>query len=458
MTYNRLIGVGIFVLGGILLFSLGLFLIGSRRMFFADKFEVYTAFSRVTGLEAGAKVRVAGMDAGQVEEIAVPRGPAERFHIRMRLREDLHPLVRTDSVASIQTDGLVGNRFVQIDKGSERHPPTPPGFTIPGREPFDIGDLLDQASQTVRNMDRLVNQLGTQLEGTLTEVTKTVSNANALVDDVGREVRVITADGRRVTQDVSLVVESLRAGHGTIGKLLNDDEFYRRATNIATEVEKTLTNVRETVDRAKATLGTIEDGTPGIGNELRQTVALARETMADLADNAEALKQHFLFRGYFNRRGWFDLDSLSPTDYRRGALGSEREVIRVWLGADRLFDTRANDGTEVLSPEGRRRIDSAMATFLRYPRSVPLIIEGYAEGPTQEARFTRSRDRAMLVREYVVGRFGRSPNTTGAIAMGLEAVESPRGDGHWNGIGLALWVPHDAFAKPRSAARIQGEP
>src|SRR5687768_1303750 len=114
MPKNRLAAVGVFVIGGLLLFAAGLFLIGDRRMLFADTLRVYAEFKQVAALDNGAKVRVAGVDAGEVEEIIVPAGPSDRFRVRMRVRADLRPLIRVDSVASIQNDGLVGNKFVQI--------------------------------------------------------------------------------------------------------------------------------------------------------------------------------------------------------------------------------------------------------------------------------------------------------------------------------------------------------
>src|SRR5687767_3581965 len=98
MSTTRTAVVGAFVLGGLLLFAAGLFMIGDRRLLFADQFEVTTAFTRVTGLQVGTQVRVAGLDAGEVLEIRVPSLPSQPFVVRMRLREDLHHLVRTDSV------------------------------------------------------------------------------------------------------------------------------------------------------------------------------------------------------------------------------------------------------------------------------------------------------------------------------------------------------------------------
>ena len=65
------------------------------------------------------------MDAGEVETIHLPTSPSAQFRVRLRVREDLHPLIRLDSVASIQNDGLVGNKFVQVESGTEQSPQVP---------------------------------------------------------------------------------------------------------------------------------------------------------------------------------------------------------------------------------------------------------------------------------------------------------------------------------------------
>src|SRR5215211_4812161 len=111
MQAKHPVAVGVFVVAGVLLFAIGLFLIGGRRMLFNDAFEVYAEFANISGLENGGQVRVAGMDAGEVTSIQVPATPSAKFRVKLRIREDLHPLIRLDSIASIQTDGLVGNKF-----------------------------------------------------------------------------------------------------------------------------------------------------------------------------------------------------------------------------------------------------------------------------------------------------------------------------------------------------------
>ncbi|HEX6209259.1 MAG TPA: MlaD family protein, partial [Methylomirabilota bacterium] len=94
MGTSRRAIVGAFVVAGVLVFAIGLFLIGDRRLMFADHYELYTSFNRVTGVQVGTGVRVAGLAAGEVTEVLIPAGPAAQFRVRMRIREDLQPLVR----------------------------------------------------------------------------------------------------------------------------------------------------------------------------------------------------------------------------------------------------------------------------------------------------------------------------------------------------------------------------
>ena len=107
-----------FVLVGILLFAVGLFMIGDRRKLFSKDFEVVAEFKELGGLQDGANVKVGGMDAGEVIDIEVPPQPQSKFRVRMRVLEKLHPVVRTDSVATIQTEGVLGNKFLKIDQGT----------------------------------------------------------------------------------------------------------------------------------------------------------------------------------------------------------------------------------------------------------------------------------------------------------------------------------------------------
>jgi phospholipid/cholesterol/gamma-HCH transport system substrate-binding protein len=442
MVSSKIVGAGAFVIIGVVLFTAALFMIGERRMLFEDRFEVYAEFAKLGQLESGAIVRVAGMNAGEVTDIQVPTSPADKFRVKMRVRNDLHPLVRTDSVASAQTEGLVGGIYVSIAAGSPEAPEIPEGGTIQSLEPFALSDLLQQASDTIAQVNETVDKLSGDIETTVKQISMTVTDAHELIEDVSPQIKAIAENGNRISADTQRIIASIREGEGTIGKLINDDTLYQRAREIADDAKMVMANVKNVSDEARSAIADFrsKDGpAQGLFADMRVTLTQAREATADLADNMEAMKHNFLLRGFFNRRGYFDLDAISPAEYRNGVLeNGKRKAMRIWLAVPVLFET-GPDGEEVLTVEGRNRVDSAMTTYLRYVPSNPMIIEGYATEGTVGDRYRLSRQRAGIVRQYVLGRYGLSPQNIGYMALGSDAQGSPAGKA-WDGVALTMFL------------------
>ena len=445
MPKNRLPIVGAFVIAGLLLFAVGLFLIGNRRMLFSDTFEVYAEFTQIAGLQNGAKVRVAGLDAGEVETIHIPASPSAKFRVKLRVREDIHQLLRLDSVATIQNDGLVGNKFIQVEAGTDQSPQVPDRGTIQSREPFDLAMTLQKMSETIDMVQTMIAEVKGGFDESLKTFLEFAADAQQLTEDLGTEFQAITGSTKRVAADLEAVMTGIRSGRGSIGKFVNDDALYNRVRTIAEDAGRTVANLREASEDAKSAIADFRgDKGPGsqiagVTGEFRQTLSSAREVLEDLAESSEALKRSFFFRGFFNRRGFFDLDNVTVDQYRQGALESdERQVLRIWVGANVLFEKDAN-GRERLTDDGRRRLDSAMATFIRYPRDTPFVVEGYAPGVTSDERFLASRARAQLVRDHVQGKFGLDSGYVGVMPLGNEAPGSPS-NGTWDGVALAMFV------------------
>lgn len=442
MQKSRLAAVGAFVLLGVGLFAVGLFLIGDRRMLFSDTFQVHAEFKGISGLQRGAVVRVAGMNAGEVELVQVPASPSGFFRVRMRVRQDLHPLIRLDSVASIQNDGLVGNKFVQIETGTDASPQVPAGGTIRSREPFDLAEMFQRLNETIDLVTVTITDVRSGVDEALKAVSTTATDAQVLIGDIGKELRDITSASNAVAADLQVILGNVREGRGSLGKFLNDDEFYNRAKAIAADAERAIANLREASETARSAIADFRgnaDPVRGVIGDLQESLSAARETLTDLSATSEALKHNFFFRGFFNRRGFFDLDNISVEDYREGALTANgRRALRVWVSAQVLFEKDAS-GVERLTADGRARLDSAMAPFLGYPPDTPFVVEGYADGVTRDVQFVLSRTRAQLVRDYVVGRFGLDAGYVTTMAMGPDAPESPA-NGRWEGVALAAFV------------------
>ena len=284
---------------------------------------------------------------------------------------------------------------------------------------------------------------------TFAALTDTTRSADNVLITAGEEVRRVTAAGIRAADELRGVLAETREtmdliqnGEGTIGRLLTDDGLYRRVEALAGEAEQSMRNVREMTARAREALDDFT-GEGGAGaaamTELRITLAQSQEVMSDLAESTEAFKRSWLVRGFFQDRGFYDLDSLTVAEYRAGTIENDtRTALRIWIEADVLFE-RDSLGVEALTDAGRKRIDSAMADLLRFPRDSPLVVEGYVGDDAANPLF-ESEDRALLVHEYLVGAFRRRVALTGTMPLGTDAVGSPNEDGSWSGVALAMFV------------------
>ena len=155
-------------------------MIGDRQMAFAKKFTVYTEFKKITGLQPGAIVRVSGAKAGSITQILPPNTPSEKFRVKLEITEDLHQLVRTDSLATIETEGLVGGSYLGIGTGTDAAPPRGPNATIAGKEPFEITDLMQQMGDTIKKVNDTIDDMKGDVQRAVVAIADTVDNANAL--------------------------------------------------------------------------------------------------------------------------------------------------------------------------------------------------------------------------------------------------------------------------------------
>ena len=461
--------MGAFVIGGFVLFAAGLFLIGDRRLLFSDSGEYYTEFAQVSSLEAGATVRVAGMNGGEVLEVQVPTAPEGKFRVKFSIVEKLHPIVRSDSVASLQTDGLLGNKYLLVSSGTSLSSIAPRESTIPSREPFEISDLLNQIRQTVSAIDMTVGQV----KGDVTDATQTVAETAKHVDQIivgaQDDVKRITLAASHITEDAGIIIAGVKGGKGTVGKLFNDESIYNNMVSSTTEitaalenirrtssdvqqlvtrfksgeipgnVEETIQNVHDSSERLKFMVSSLQPALAsgeGITADLRATLSSAREAMSDLAEDTEALKRSFFFRGFFKDRGFYDLDGLSLAEYESKEFNKDVKKERAWIHQADLF-TVSPDTSEELSDKGKKKVDAAIADFLGSIRDSALIVEGYAGSGTSDEQFRRSLERAVKVREYLLKRFSLSAEYVGVMPMGAVRWNSPAGAVQ-DGVALVL--------------------
>jgi phospholipid/cholesterol/gamma-HCH transport system substrate-binding protein len=451
---NRNFIVGLFVVAGLLLFTVGLFMIGNRHEAFTHHIDYYAEFVDLSGLTKGSKVQVAGMDAGQIVEVKVPNSPSGRFRVKIQIDDVLHGLVRTDSIATIATEGVVGNTFLLIHPGSTAAPAALSQATLVSKEPTELADLLEQG------------------KGVLTDLDGTVRNANGLLTSVGGNLNSTLNGVRTTVANVNDVVVDVKAGRGAAGMLLHDDA-------LAAQIRQTVTNAQEAsvslndlsghantlmtdfqsrhlpqkIDNALGSVGsaasnmdatsrqilrTISEATgPDIqgltaGTNLSETLSNTNAATANMADETEALKHNFLIRGFFRQRGYYNLAQLSPDQYRKDKVFTSTSNIRAWLPASELFESGA-DGSERLTTQGKSLLDNTIAQYGDSFLQSPIVIEGYWDRRGAAEQFARSRNRAILVRRYLQYHYQLDASHLGIVA--LQNIP-PSGLGHptWDGV------------------------
>ncbi len=465
MAARTKILVGVFVIGGFLLFAAGLFLIGDRRLLFSDNIELAAQFANVGGLKVGAKVLVSGMDAGEVLAIEVPPRPGAKFEVHFRVLDKFQPILRKDSVATIQVEGLVGSKILQVDAGTEAASPIGPGTLIQSQEPLELADVVKETAETIGKVASAVDDVQGRVSKAVDTLTDVGEEARTLVVQVRGDSHEILGTTKRVIGNVDAVVDGVRQGRGTVGKLLTDDEVYSKLRNTVNDVATVAGNVRSASDDVKhivadlrsrdiggkveattdnlqqatahvkdviATLKPSEEGERGLIDDLRDTLLNTREATSDFAEDMEALKRNWFFRGFFKRRGFYDLDAVSQKEYLAGKIAPGREPERQYLSSGELF-TAGPQGAELLSDGGKKKLAAAIMPYLRLSPNTLLIVEGYAGGGSEQEQFLRSRERALMIRRHLVQRFDLKSNYVGAMPMG--AVKSS-----WEGVAI-VWFP-----------------
>jgi phospholipid/cholesterol/gamma-HCH transport system substrate-binding protein len=448
---KRFLAVGIFIVTGVTLFALGIFLVGSRHEAFTHHLLLSTEFADLDGIAKGSKVQVAGMDAGQVTRIDVPNSPNGRFLVKMRIDERFHGLVRTDSVVTVDTEGVVGNTFLTIHPGSPSVAMAQADSILQSKPAVNVSDLLANGLALVNDADATLKQVGGKLNVALDGTSAAIANANDLLvglkegrGPAGMLLRDETvADQIRETlSTVQSTASNLKQASAGVNNIVADvqqrqfpqkfDDTMMQIHSASTQVNETIEQVHQTVARA---LGPDAYGVTA-GQNISQALSNVNVATGSMAEDMEALKHNFIFRGFFNHRGYYTLSSLPPEEYRRSKLFASNRTTRVWLRADALFQLGSHGGEE-LSVGGEHAIDAAVLSSGDLIFAHPVVIEGYVDVGAPADALASSYARAQIVRNYLEARYPFSASNVGVIAL---SATPPPGVGHdrWSGVCIVV--------------------
>jgi outer membrane protein OmpA-like peptidoglycan-associated protein len=135
--------LGVFVVITLLILGTGIFLIGDKQFLFSPTYRLEAQFHSVDGLNEGADVRVGGIREGTIKHIHLPDRPEDNVTVEMKMDNSTREIIRKDSVASIKTEGLLGNKFIEITFGSKEAGKVENGDTIRSVSPVDMTEVAN---------------------------------------------------------------------------------------------------------------------------------------------------------------------------------------------------------------------------------------------------------------------------------------------------------------------------
>lgn len=308
--------LGVFVLSGIFLLILSLYLIGKNRGMFTNSFELKTHFRAVNGLIEGNNVRYAGIDVGAVESVEFLNDTS--IEVRMNIQTRMREIIRCNAVTSLGTDGLIGNRVVNISPGKGLAPLAVEGDVLPSREELSTDMMLKTLNRTNENVALIVE-----------EIQQTVHHINSsaqltrILDDMSlsNELKASLTHLHETTEGTALLMAEVNhtftkatKSPGTFATLLSDTSMATQVQQSLEQiktVEKNATKLLENLNRTVQTFDHNLNQQKGTVNVLLKDTATAKSLQNTLENieegtdafklNMEALKHNFLFRGYFRK-------------------------------------------------------------------------------------------------------------------------------------------------------------
>ena len=277
MPIARQVKVGAFVFAGLVVAGLVVFLIGDERRLFESKVFYHAYFRDVQGLNRGSPVRMGGIDIGRVEEVSYMEDAKDaRLRVTMEIVDEEARRIRKDSVATVASKGLLGDKMIVITVGTPKEPQIPHGGIIPSEEAQDISAMLDR-----------VNTIGEKAENIAKNLEKTTQT---FAEDQFRE------DVRSTLSSLNSILKSIDKGDGAASRFLHDpaegERLSRTLANLersTAQLDKTLTGVNAAINRVNTGPGFAHDVIYGEGPT--ETVKQFGRAAGELATTLEGIRR-----------------------------------------------------------------------------------------------------------------------------------------------------------------------
>lgn len=310
------IKLGIFVSAGLLFLVVLLYMIGKNMSLFGDTYMLKARFENAQGLVVGNNVRYSGIQSGTVKEIEIMNDTT--IEVTLIIEKKMMTIIRKNAVASIGTEGLVGNKVVNISSRRQRALLAEEGDILFSERPVNTDEMLQTLSQT--NNDVAV--IATDLKMTIQRINTSNALWNLLNDKSIPEnfrvsvANILTATGHagKMVNNLNDIVMDIKNGKGSAGAILRDSSFARNLNEAILKIKSVGDNVDSLSHEISLVVAGIrQDVNSGRGpvNALLKDSAIVIKLNTSLSNiekgtngfnqNMEALKHNFLFRGYFRK-------------------------------------------------------------------------------------------------------------------------------------------------------------
>jgi phospholipid/cholesterol/gamma-HCH transport system substrate-binding protein len=310
---SQKIRLGVFVIIGLLLFVLAIYFIGNKQKMFGKTNHLEAVFTNVNGLKLGNNVRYSGINVGTVRDIIMENDTTIR--IDMNIDKAIFPFIKRDAVATIGSDGLVGNMIINILPGKGMERSVKPGETIRSQNKIRTDDILNTLSVTNKN--------ASQLNADLLKITNQINNGKGTIgvlmndtlvaNDLKETMRYLKLTGKGTSESVielKNIIGSLDKKDNVIG-VLKDSVVANKLKKMVTNLDKSSGEINKVVTNLNATILNIKEGKgainylandPKLVHKIDSTMTNINQGSYRLNENLEALKHNFFFRGYFRKQ------------------------------------------------------------------------------------------------------------------------------------------------------------
>ncbi|WP_109097257.1 MlaD family protein [Aquimarina sp. AU58] len=312
-TASQKLKLGVFVVVGTALLIAALYSIGNRQNLFGSNIRIMTQFANVNGLELGNNVRYSGINVGTVSKIKMIDDT--QIIVEMLIRENIGKHIKKDAVATIGSDGLVGNMIVNIIPRESIKLPVISGDTIQSYSKIGTDDMLTTLNVTNENAALLTADL-LKITTKIIEGNGTIGlliNDSIMAKDLKQtifQLKNTSTGASQAITELKDIISSVKQGQSVAGVLLQDSLSGQKMKTIVNNLEQSSVDISQITTNLDIVLKDIKEGKgalhyltadPNLVKNIDSTMNSIKEGTYRFNENMEALKHNFLFRGYFKK-------------------------------------------------------------------------------------------------------------------------------------------------------------